>query len=123
MNYKHNPSLTPCAQQLRRNMTQEERRLWFLFLKSYPMRFLRQKVIDKYIVDFYCSKANLVIELDGSQHYSTSGLIKDCIRTERLEQRGLTVIHIPNNLLNSRFREVCEYIDWVVKNSLQEGAL
>ena len=115
MNYKHEPSLTPYAKELRRNMTQEERRLWYTFLKTYPVRFLRQKVIDKYIADFYCAQAKLVIELDGSQHYSEQGLIRDCVRTEQIEKRGLTVIHIPNNVLNSRFQEVCDYIDYLVK--------
>ena len=65
-------------------MTKEERHLWYDFLRTYPIRFLRQKVIDNYIVDFYCSQAGLIIELDGSQHYETKGLIKDRIRTEKL---------------------------------------
>jgi len=121
MNHKHNPSLTPYARKLRRDMTQEERRLWYTFLKVYPIRFLRQKVIDNYIADFYCAKAKLVIELDGSQHYSEQGLIKDCVRTEQLESRGLMVVHIPNNLLNNRFREVCEHIDCLVKTRIYEG--
>ena len=120
MNYKHKPLLTPYAKELRRNMTQEERRLWYTFLRVYPVRFLRQKVIDDYIADFYCAKAKRVIELDGSQHYSEQGLIKDCVRTERLESRGLTVIHIPNNVLNKRFQEVCEYIDYLVKTRIYQ---
>ncbi len=70
MDRKHNPKLTKNAKALRKNMTKEERHLWYDFLRSYPVRFLRQKVIDNYIVDFYCHDAQLIIELDGSQHYS-----------------------------------------------------
>ena len=103
---------------LRRNMTKEERHLWYDFLRSYPVRFLRQKVIDNYIADFYCHEARLIIELDGSQHYEEKDLLKDKIRIEKIESRNLTVIRIPNNEVNNNFRGVCEYIDWRVKESL-----
>ena len=99
-------------------MTKEERHLWHDFLRSYPVRFLRQKVIDNYIADFYCHEARLIIELDGSQHYKEKGLLKDKIRTEKIESRNLTVIRIPNNEVNNNFTGVCEYIDWRVKESL-----
>ena len=99
-------------------MTKEERHLWYDFLRSYPVRFLRQKVIDDYIVDFYCHQARLIVELDGSQHYEEKGLLKDKIRTEKIESRNLTVIRIPNNEVNNNFTGVCEYIDWRVKESL-----
>lgn len=99
-------------------MTKEERHLWYDFLRSYPIRFLRQKVIDNYIADFYCSRARLIIELDGSQHYEENGLLKDKIRTEKIESRGLKVIRIPNNEVNKNFNGVCEYIDLFVKKSL-----
>ena len=98
-------------------MTKEERHLWYDFLCRYPVRFLRQKVIDDYIVDFYCHEARLVIELDGSQHYSEKGLLKDKIRTEKIEERNLTVVRIPNIEVNRNFCGVCEYIDLMVKNS------
>ena len=98
-------------------MTKEERHLWYDFLRSYPVRFLRQKVIDDYIVDFYCHQARLIVELDGSQHYEEKGLLKDKIRTEKIESRNLTVIRIPNNEVNNNFRGVCECIDWVVTES------
>ena len=84
MERKHNKNLTENARKLRKNMTKEERHLWYDFLKNYPVRFLRQKVIDTYIADFYCHRARLIIELDGSQHYSETGLLKDKIRTEFL---------------------------------------
>ena len=117
MERKHNAGLTANAKKLRKNMTKEERHLWYDFLRSYPIRFLRQKVIDNYIVDFYCHSARLVIELDGSKHYEEKGLLKDKIRTEIIEQRNLTVIRIPNNEENRNFEGVCQYIDNAVRES------
>ena len=116
---KHNSSLTPNARSLRKNMTKEEKHLWYDFLRDYPVRFLRQKVIDNYIVDFYCSSCQLVIEVDGAQHYSYTGLEKDRIRTERLEQYDLTVLRIPNTMINKDFHRVCAYIDEYVKQSVR----
>ena len=122
MERKHNTELTTNARNLRKNMTKEEKHLWYDFLKSYPVRFLRQKVIDNYIVDFYCRSARLIIELDGSQHYEENVLLKDKIRTERIEQRNLMVIRIPNNEVNKNFEGVYQYIDIAVKESLRQSA-
>ena len=122
MERKHNTELTSNARTLRKNMTKEERHLWYDFLKTYPVRFLRQKVIDNYIVDFYCHSARLIIELDGSQHYEEKGLLKDKIRTETIEQRNLTVIRIPNSEVCRNFEGVCQYIDTEVKRSLCQYA-
>ena len=119
---KYNTDLTSNARTLRNNLTKEERHLWYDFLKSYPVRFLRQKVIDNYIVDFYCHSARLIIELDGSQHYEENGLLKDKIRTERIKQRNLTVIRIPNNEVNKNFEGVCQYIDIAVIESLRQSS-
>lgn len=119
MPYKHNPKLTNNAKTLRKNMTKEERHLWYDFLKTYPIRFLRQKVIDNYIVDFYCSSAKLVIELDGSQHYEEKEQLRDIIRTEHIETHGLTVIRIPNNEISRNFKGICEYIDTLVKDLIR----
>ena len=116
---KHNSQLTSKAKVLRKNMTNEQRHLWYDFLRSYPVRFLRQKVIDNYVVDFYCHDARLIIELDGSQHYSENGLLKDKIRTERIEERNLTVVRIPNNEVNKNFSGICEYIDLLVTKSVK----
>ena len=121
MERKHNTELTSNARSLRKNMTKEERHLWYDFLKMYPVRFLRQKVIDNYIVDFYCHSARLIIELDGSQHYEEKVLMKDRIRTEKIEQRNLTVIRIPDNEVNRNFEGVCQYIDIAVKESLRQS--
>ena len=120
MDYKHNKEIVPLAKTLRKNMTKEEKHLWYDFLKSYPVRFLRQKVIDNYIVDFYCHSARLIVELDGSQHYEKKGLLKDKVRTARIEKRNLTVIRIPNNEVNRNFEGVCMYIDNAVKESLRQ---
>lgn len=120
MNRKHNKNLTTNARTLRKNMTKEEKHLWYDFLKDYPVRFLRQKVIDNYIVDFYCHSARLIIELDGSQHYEEKGLLCDKIRTQRMIERNLSVIRIPNNEVNKNFEGVCQYIDNAVKESLRQ---
>jgi very-short-patch-repair endonuclease len=118
MKYKHNPDLTDNAKVLRKSMTKEERHLWYDFLRNYPVRFLRQKVIGHYIVDFYCASAKLVIELDGSQHYEKAGLLQDKIRTGRIEAFDLKVIRIPNDEISRNFIGVCEYIEYLVKESL-----
>ena len=118
MDRKHNPRLTANAKTLRKNMTKEERHLWYDFLKDYPVRFLRQKVIDDYIVDFYCHDARLVIELDGAQHFEPGAQEKDALRTEKMQNRGLLVIRIPNNAIFDNFSGVCEYIDRFVRNRI-----
>ena len=110
MNHENNPNLTPYAQELRRNMTREERHLWYDFLKSYSVPFKRQKVIGSYIADFYCPAARLVIELDGSQHYESEGLASDAVRTAEMEELGIRVLRIPNNEIARNFPGVCEAI-------------
>ena len=117
MKYNHNKSLVSIGRVLRKNMTKEERHLWYDFLRGYPIRFIRQKIIGNYIVDFYCAKAGLVIELDGSQHYEHKGSVEDLKRTKYLETQGLKVIRIPNNEIHNNFRGVCEFIDNEVKQS------
>ena len=120
MQSKHNQQLVPFAKQLRKEMTKEERHLWYDFLRTHPVRFSRQKVLGKYIADFYSAEAKLVIELDGFQHYEDGGAEKDAERTAFLEGYGLTVIRIPNNEVMHNFRGVCEYIDGAVKQSLSQ---
>lgn len=122
MEYNHNKDLVPFAKQLRKNMTKEERKLWFLFLRRYPVRFLRQKIIGKYIVDFYCAKAGLVIEIDGSQHYYDDGLINDKERTVYLQSQGLEVVRFSNLEIQRNFRGVCEYIDYIVRQTLEKAS-
>ena len=120
MQRKQNKQLVPFAKQLRREMTKEERHLRYDFLRSYPVRFSRQKVLGKYIADFYSAEAKLVLELDGSQHYEPDEIQKDTDRTAFLKGYDLTVIRIPNNEVIKNFHGVCEYIDTAVKQSLSQ---
>ncbi len=118
MQRKHNKDIVPVAKMLRKNMTKEERYLWYDFLQTYPVRFSRQKVLGKYIADFYYAKAALVIELDGSGHYTAEGKEYDEERTAFLKEYGLTVVRILNTEVHENFRGVCEYIDKLVKQAL-----
>ena len=120
MDRKHNKDIVPFAKELRKNMTKEERHLWYDFLRDYPIKFVRQKVLGKYIADFYCAKANIVIELDGSQHYEDVGFVNDEKRTEYLKQYGITVIRISNLDVLRNFEGVCMHIDNAVKQSLSQ---
>ena len=120
MQSKYNKQLVPFARQLRKEMTKEERHLWYDFLRTYPVRFSRQKVLGKYIADFYSAEAKLVIELDGSQHYEDNNVVKDAERSAFLEGYGLNIIRIPNNEIIRNFRGVCEYIDVAVRQSLSQ---
>lgn len=120
MQRKHNKELTEYARQLRREMTKQERKLWYDFLHTYPVNFRRQKVLGSYIADFYCAEAKLVIEIDGSQHYENVGECKDKTRTEFLKKYGLNVLRIPNNEVDQNFNHVCEYIDKAVKEALNQ---
>ena len=120
MEHKHTKNLVSTAKSLRKNMTKEERHLWYDYLRNYDIRFLRQKIIGNYILDFYCPEAKIAIELDGSQHYEPTGLEKDTQRTMFLAQYGITVIRIPNNEVMRNFRGVCEYIDLQVRQSLSQ---
>ncbi len=116
MQRKHNKELVPVAKTLRKNMTKEEKHLWYDFLRTHAVRFSRQKVLGKYIADFYSAEAKLVIELDGSGHYTDEGKLYDAIRTDFLEEYGLTVIRILNAEVNKNFRGVCEYINYVIQS-------
>ena len=118
MQRKHNKDIVPTARMLRKTMTKEEKHLWYDFLRLYPVRFSRQKVLGKYIADFYSAEAKLIIELDGSGHYTEEGKQYDEERTAFLEGYGLTVIRIPNTEIHKNFRGVCEYIDRLVQQSL-----
>ena len=119
---KYNKSNIPLAKELRKNMTPWERKLWYEFLRDYPVRFQRQKSIENYIVDFYCAKARLVIELDGGGHYTCEQIEKDKLRTGELELMNLTVLRFTNLDIDKKFVEVCDYIDLIVKKSLPQSA-
>ena len=108
------------ARWLRREMTPHERKLWYLFLRSYPVKVYKQRIIGKYIVDFYCAPAKLVMEVDGSQHYEPRGSTYDSERSEFLESLGLKVLRFSNREIDREFRSVCEQIDFTIQNRLQD---
>lgn len=108
------------ARALRKSMTREERHLWYDFLRGYSPRFVRQKVVGRYILDFYCDAAGLAIELDGSQHYEAAGQLHDAQRTEYLEGFGIRVLRFSNLDVMQHFEGVCRVIDNAVK-SLPRG--
>jgi len=110
MNKNHNSKLSDYARRLRKNMTKEERRLWYDFLKNLPITVHRQKVFGDYIVDFYVASANLAIELDGSQHYEENHLRTDAERDLFLREQGLSIARYSNWEINNRFHSVCEDI-------------
>ena len=110
MNKTNNSKLTGNAKTLRKNMTKEERHLWYDFLKNLPITINRQKVIGNYIVDFYIASSKIVIELDGSQHYEDSGIENDTKRDEFLYSLGIRVLRYSNLDINQRFESVCEDI-------------
>ena len=106
------------SQDLRKNMTKEERHLWYDFLKTYPVQFKRQYPIGVYIVDFYCYQAKLIIELDGAQHCTPEAITYDQHRSNYLAQQGFDVIRISNRDVMTQFRNVCEHIDTAVQNRI-----
>ncbi|MBP3347912.1 MAG: endonuclease domain-containing protein [Clostridia bacterium] len=115
---EYNKNNIPLARSLRKNMTPWERKLWYEFLRNYPVRFQRQKAIGNYIADFYCAKASLIIELDGGGHYTLEQERKDALRTKDLQSMNLTIVRICNLDIDRNFPGVCEYIDRLVQNSL-----
>lgn len=116
----YNKSNISLAKVLRKNMTKEEKKLWYQFLRNYPVRFQRQKVIDNYIVDFYCAKAKLVIELDGSGHYKDNQEIYDKKRSEILNSLGLEVKRFNNLEIIKNFDGCCKMIDLLVKERIEK---
>jgi len=113
-----NKKLKYFAQELRNNPTRHERRLWYDYLKSYPIQFNRQKILMNYIADFYCAKAHLVIELDGSQHYTKEGLEYDLAREEVLKTLDIDVLRFSNLDIDNNFDGVCQSIDQTVHNAM-----
>jgi very-short-patch-repair endonuclease len=120
MQRKHNKDIVQTAKMLRKNMTKEEKHLWYDFLRTYPVRFSRQKVLGKYIADFYCAEAKLVIELDGSQHYTPEGKSYDEARTEIINQYGIRVIRYSNLDIDNKFEGVCYEIDKIITERMQK---
>ena len=115
----YNHRMLEQVRELRKDMTKQERRLWYCFLKDYPVKFYRQRSIDRFIVDFYCSEARLVLELDGSQHYTTDGQKYDTARTEILQLYKLEVLRFSNRDIDRKFKAVCAEIDRCVKDRMK----
>ena len=114
-----NKKLKPFSSQLRNNATKEENHLWYDYLRTYSVRFNRQRIIGRYIVDFYCAKAKLVVELDGSQHYESEAVAYDMARAEYLESLGLEVMRLSNLDICQNFEGVCSAIDLEVKQRME----
>ncbi|WP_304160963.1 endonuclease domain-containing protein [Phascolarctobacterium succinatutens] len=104
------------ADELRKNMTQQEWNLWYFYLRNHRLKWYRQRIIDRFIVDFYCHAAKLVIEIDGKQHYTDQGIVYDTERTQVLQGYGLKVLRYTNQQLVDNFQEVC----WDIERNLQQ---
>ena len=117
-NYEANKNLRSNSHELRKNMTPQERHLWYDFLNSYEISFRRQVIIRNYIVDFYCRKAKLAVEIDGAQHYTSESIQYDKERTEYLESCGIMVLRFLNKDIDRNFENSCVYIDLNVKQRL-----
>jgi very-short-patch-repair endonuclease len=120
---QYNKDNIALAKALRKNMTPWERKLWYEFLRFYPARFQRQKAIGNYIVDFYCAKARLIIELDGGGHYELEQQQRDDERTQTLQSMNLQVLRICNLDVDRHFVGVCEMIEHAVMACLPQSAL
>ena len=116
---KKNNKLLNVARSLRRNMTRQEKHLWYDFLRHYPVKIYKQRIIDNFIADFYCHNARLIIELDGSQHYTEQGQLHDEARTEILEKYGLYVLRFSNKDIDDNFEGVCIMIDKIIRDRME----
>ena len=117
---KKNNKLLNVAKILRRNMTRQEQHLWYDFLRYYPVKIYKQRIIDHFIADFYCHSARLVIELDSSQHYTNRGKTHDSARTEILERYGICVLKFSNKDVDDNFEGVCRMIDRVINERIEK---
>ena len=106
------------ARRLRMEMTPHERKLWYLFLRKYPVKVYKQRIIGRFIVDFYCASAKLIIEIDGTQHYDPKGMAYDAERSVFLSALGLELLRFSNRDIDRDFRGVCEQIDLTIQNRL-----
>lgn len=114
----YNSDAASFARSLRRKMTPQECRLWFDFLRGFSLKFYRQRPIGDYIADFYCSRLKLVIELDGSQHYTAEGMAYDEARTRAINEYGVSVVRFSNYDVDTNFEGVCEYICAIAKGEI-----
>ena len=119
MKVTKNNNLLEKAKELRRNMTSQEKRLWYDFLQHYPEKIYKQRIIDNYIVDFYCHKARIIIEIDGSHHFTLEGKCYDEARTKIINEYGISVLRFSNWDIDDKFETVCEIIDSTIKQRLE----
>ncbi|MBD0385907.1 MAG: endonuclease domain-containing protein [Nostoc sp. C3-bin3] len=110
----YNPKLVVRAKELRKNMTPTEEKLWNSYLKNLEFRFLRQRPINNFIVDFYCANLKLVIEVDGNSHFTNEGKYSDAERTAILEGYRLNIIRFTNDDVLNNFESVCQQIEEVI---------
>lgn len=120
MSIPKNNQMLPRAKELRRNLTSQERKLWYLFLRKYPVKIYKQRIIKSFIVDFYCAGARLVIELDGSQHYEEQRQYYDRERDAILSGLGLKVLRFSNSQIDREFSAVCTVIDRTIQERIRE---
>jgi very-short-patch-repair endonuclease len=109
----YNPELVARAREMRKNPSPAEKKLWYGYLRNFKHRVLRQRPIDHFIVDFYCAKLKLVIEVDGNSHYTEAGMAHDALRTQVLEGYGLRVLRFTNDEILRNFEAVCEVIEGI----------
>ena len=120
---KKNNKLLENARRLRREMTRHEKHLWYDFLQHYPIKIYKQRIIDNFIVDFYCHKAKLIIEFDVNQHYTEEGLAYDEERTQVLNKYDLRVIRFSNLDIDKNFNGACMMIDKIIKERMKNDKL
>ena len=118
MHIKRNFKLLDQARELRRNMTPQEKKLWYQFLRTYPIKIYKQRIIESFIADFYCASANLVIEIDGSQHFTSQGKAYDEERSRIMQQYHIKTIRFTNSDIDQRFKEVCEAIHQEIQSRI-----
>lgn len=118
MSLPYDRRLITRAKELRKSMTSQEKKLWYVFLRKYPIRFQRQKTIAGFIVDFYCDGAKLAVEIDGSQHFTKEGKAYDEERTSILSGFSIEVMRFSNDEIDYNFREVCRRIDYIVTGKI-----
>ena len=115
-----NNNLLENARRLRREMTPHEKHLWYDFLRYYPVKIYKQRIIDNFIADFYCHRARLVIEIDGAQHFTSEGKKHDALRTEIIEKYGIHVLRFSNAQVENSFQDVCFTIDRIIKERIND---
>ena len=120
MHVKRNFRMLDQAKELRRNMTSQEKKLWYQFLRDYPVGVYKQRIIESFIADFYCATARLVIEIDGSQHYTEQGMAYDAERSIIMERYGIKTIRFSNYEVDYCFEQVCMMIDAQIGQRMNE---